>query len=197
MTIHRSPSTRRGPSDLSQRFVGNIGRGCRGSHPRFVPDERAWVLVPGRGPVAQVVFERDDALVRAAFQESAGEFREPAFHEVQRGVARRREVQDETWVAKQPAVDLGSLVCRGVIEHDMDVELGGNGLVDRDEELLELERMPAPPRIVGLRRLEDLRPLVLRRLDRRAVTPGSQTTKQSLAKLRVGRTRRLELRRSL
>jgi hypothetical protein len=42
------------------------------------PRERSWVGVPGGDPFADVVFQRDNAFVDAAFEQLIGEESEPA-----------------------------------------------------------------------------------------------------------------------
>ena len=55
-----------------------------------------------------------------------------------------REVQDEPRVCEQPALDHRGLVSGGVIEHEVDLELGRDLSVEGLQELLELDRaMPA------------------------------------------------------
>jgi hypothetical protein len=44
----------------------------------------------------------------------------------------------EAGVAEQPALDLRGLVRRGVIEHDVDVEVLGHGVLDHVQEAAEL-----------------------------------------------------------
>ena len=46
----------------------------------------------------------------------------------------------EAGMAGQPLVDHGGLVGAVVVEHQMGFQIGGHGLVDRAEELAELDR---------------------------------------------------------
>jgi hypothetical protein len=54
-------------------------------------------------------------------------------------------VDDESRVGKQPLLDSWGLVCRGVVEDQVDGEVVGDFVVDGGEELLELDR--AVPRV--------------------------------------------------
>src|SRR3954465_8000696 len=65
---------------------------------------------------------------------------EPALDEVQPRAAGRREVQDEAGMRGEPAPDRRGLVRAAVVEHEMDVEVGRDFAVERDQELLELDR---------------------------------------------------------
>ena len=65
---------------------------------------------------------------------------EQAFDLVDPGGSGRGEVDVEPGVAGQPGVDLGGLVGGVVVADEVDVELGGDGLVDGDQELAELDR---------------------------------------------------------
>src|SRR5438132_2741358 len=57
---------------------------------------------------------------------------------VQPGAVGRCEVEREARVTDEPALDRRCLVGRGVVEHDMDVEVGRHRLVDQVEETAEL-----------------------------------------------------------
>ena len=48
-------------------------------------------------------------------------------------------MKSEAGVAQQPAMDLGCLVGRGVVDHHMDVEVFGHAAVDQVQETSELE----------------------------------------------------------
>ena len=64
-----------------------------------MPDERLGVVVPGFDPVIEVGGDRGHGCVRGSLQQFAGDFREPAFHEVQPAAARGREMEREPLVA--------------------------------------------------------------------------------------------------
>src|SRR5690606_13841334 len=63
---------------------------------------------------------------------------EPALHLVEPGGAGGREVHVEARVREQPFPDGGGLVGGVVVADQVDVELGGDLLVELGEELLEL-----------------------------------------------------------
>ena len=79
-----------------------------------------------------------DALVDAAADHLVGEEAEPAFDLVDPGGAGRGEVHVEAGMAGQPRLDRGGLVGAVVVADQVDVQVGGHGLVDRGQELLEL-----------------------------------------------------------
>ena len=79
-----------------------------------------------------------------------GQLAEPALDEVQPGGG-RGEVQDEPGVREQPALDRRGLVRRGVVEHQVHVEVGRDLAVDGLQELLELDRA-----VAGVQRADDL-----------------------------------------
>ena len=85
--------------------------------------------------------------MRAALKLLGGEFAEPAFDQVEPGARGWGEVDDESRVGQQPFLDRWGLVGRGVVENQMYGEVVGDFVVDRDEELLELDR--AVPRAQG------------------------------------------------
>ena len=84
-----------------------------------------------------------DALVDAAADQLVGQEAEPAFDLVDPGGAGRGEVHVEAGVAGQPGLDRRGLVGGVVVADQVHVELGGHGLVDGGQELLELDR-PVP-----------------------------------------------------
>jgi hypothetical protein len=81
--------------------------------------------------------------VRAALELLRRQLGKPALDEVQPGGACRREVQGESRVRSQPAFDHRRLVCRGVVEHEIDSEFGGDLAVECLQKLLELDRAMA------------------------------------------------------
>jgi hypothetical protein len=72
--------------------------------------------------------------------ELVGEDSEPAFDLVDPGRAGRGEVQVEAGVAGQPGADGRRLVGSQVVADQVHVQLGRHSLIDRDEELAELDR---------------------------------------------------------
>src|SRR4051794_32655069 len=79
----------------------------------------------------------------AAAQLFGRQFGEPALDEVQPRARGRGEVQREARVREQPALDRRRLVRGAVVEHEVNVELGGNFGVDALQELLKLDRAMA------------------------------------------------------
>ena len=73
----------------------------------------------------------------------SGERREPSFDEVDPRCTCRREVHVEARTLREPTPDRRRLVGCVVIHHEMDIEMLGDLLVDRVQELLELERSMA------------------------------------------------------
>src|SRR5947208_3447707 len=73
---------------------------------------------------------------------------EPALNEIQPGAIGRREMEREARVAHEPALDRRRLVGRGVVEHNMHVEMSRHRGLDQVEETAELLR-PMPWRHLG------------------------------------------------
>jgi hypothetical protein len=67
-----------------------------------------------------------------------GQLGEPALDEVEAGGVGRREVEREAGMTLQPALDGGRLVRRGVVEHEVDVEVHGHVGVEHVQEAAEL-----------------------------------------------------------
>src|SRR5437879_10751393 len=103
-----------------------------------MPDERFGVVVPVGDPRADRADEFADGAVGASFDPLRGEFGEPALDEVEPGAVGRGEVKREARVAYKPALDRRCLVGRGVVEHDVHVEVCWYGGVDQVEETAEL-----------------------------------------------------------
>lgn len=107
------------------------------------PREGSWVLVPGCDPFANVIFQRDNAFVDAAFEQLIGEEPEPALDSVDPRRPGRGEVDREPRVFGQPICDSGGFVGGQVVIYQVHVELVGYGFVDGGEEFLELHRAGA------------------------------------------------------
>ena len=73
--------------------------------------------------------------------------REPDFHLVKPGSARRREVEAHIWVPLEPTV-VARLVGTEVIEHDVDGRVRPSG----DDAVHEVEELDAPPALLVRRR---------------------------------------------
>ena len=78
--------------------------------------------------------------MHAALDLLVGEPREPAFDLVKPGGAGRREVEVIARVAGEPGFDGRRFVGSVIVEHQMDVEIGRHGLLDRGQELAEFDR---------------------------------------------------------
>ena len=104
-----------------------------------MPGVGAGVVVPGVDPVLDRVFEFGDRPVGTASDPFGGEFCEPAFDEVHPGAVGGGEMNVESPVTLQPALDLGGLVGRDVVDDDVDVEMVGDVAVDQVQELAELD----------------------------------------------------------
>jgi hypothetical protein len=103
------------------------------------------VVVQGPDPVADVFVEGADAAVGAALQFLGGQLAEPAFDQVEPGTAGRGEVQDEPGVPGEPPLDRRGLVDGRVVQHHVQVQVGGDFTVEGGQEVLELDR-PVPGR---------------------------------------------------
>ncbi len=104
-----------------------------------MPGVGAGILVPSVDPVLDRVSEFGDRAVGAASDPFGGEFGEPAFDQVEPGAVGGGEVDVESGVAHQPAVDVGGLVGGGVVDDHVHVQMVGNVAVDQVEEAAELD----------------------------------------------------------
>jgi hypothetical protein len=100
-------------------------------------------LVPGIDPLTDVGVERFHGTVLAAFQQLRRQFGEPAFDEIYPAAGGRGEMQHEPGVVREPAPDRWRFVAGGVVQDELHAELRGDGLLDRFEELQELDRAVA------------------------------------------------------
>src|SRR4030095_14906394 len=124
----------------------------------------------GRGPVVRELDVPPNGglqLARAAMDAAADlllrQRGEPALDQVDPRAPCRREVDMEARMPRQPAVDQRRLVCAGVVDDEMNVELRGDRRIDRVEEGAELAR-PVP--LVEL--ADDLAALGIQRGEERA-----------------------------
>jgi hypothetical protein len=76
--------------------------------------------------------------MHAAADPLGGQIPEPPLDLVDPGRSGGREVQAEPGVAGEPGLDDGGLVGGQVVADQVDAQAGGHGLVDLDQELLEL-----------------------------------------------------------
>ena len=102
-----------------------------------MPDERLQVVVSGLDPVSNVFLQFCNAFVYTTVEQLIGQGCEPPLDLIDAGGPRRGEVADNmgAWPASRP---LPALVGGQVVPDEMHVQLVGDGLVDRVEELLEL-----------------------------------------------------------
>ena len=117
--------------------VGAISRhGLKDGIGGLGPDERFRVVVVGLDEGGDVRLQCLDAAVNATLDLLVGKQREPAFDLVQPGRAGRGEVQVIARVTGQPSADRRGLVGGIVVEHQVDVEIGGHRRFDRRQELV-------------------------------------------------------------
>ena len=105
----------------------------------FGPDEGLGVFIVGLDEVVDVLAELLDRDEGSAFQRLSLQDREPDFHLVKPGSARRREVEAHIWVPLEPTV-VARLVGTEVIEHDVDGRVRPSG----DDAVHEVEELDAP-----------------------------------------------------
>ena len=110
------------------------GIGCLG------PDEWLGLVIVGLDDDGDIGLEPIDAAMHAALDLLVGEQREPAFDLVEPGGAGRGEVEVIARVAGEPRFHGRGLVGGVIVEHQMDVEIGRPGLLDRGQELAEFDR---------------------------------------------------------
>jgi len=103
----------------------------------LVPHVGPRILVPIPGPLFQGCFQSSHASVGASSQPPVSELGKPTLDQVEPRARSRGEVQVETGMSQQPAMDGGGLVRRRVVKHDMHVELCGHGFVDCDQKPLD------------------------------------------------------------
>jgi hypothetical protein len=76
-------------------------------------------------PFVDCGFEFSDVVENASPYALSGDFGEEPLDEVEPGAGRRREVQDEAFVSRQPALHGRCLVGSVVVEDQMQIEMGG------------------------------------------------------------------------
>src|SRR6266851_10007960 len=96
----------------------------------LVPDERGGVFVPVGDPGLDVGGEFFDVAVGGALQLFGGQGGEPPLDQVHPRPVGGGEVEVESLVTQQPAMDSGGLVGRQVVEDHMQVEVVGDVAVD-------------------------------------------------------------------
>jgi len=102
------------------------------------PHKRLGILVPGRNPRADVGLQGRDAGVHPALEQLGGQLSKPALDLIEPGGAGRDEMHMEARARGQPPLDRLGLMRGVVVADQMDVEVGGNFLVEPGQELLEL-----------------------------------------------------------
>jgi hypothetical protein len=107
-------------SDCVEDGIGALG-----------PDERLWVVIMGPDEGGDAGLEFIDAAMDGALDLLVGEQREPAFDLVQPGGAGRCEVEVIARVTSEPGLDRRRFVRGVIVEHQVDVEIGRRGLLDR------------------------------------------------------------------
>src|SRR3954468_4214354 len=102
------------------------------------PVERWWIAVVRPDVVMDGADQVAHAAERAAPNAFAGDLGEPAFDLVEPRRTGGREVQTIARARGQPLLHLWMLVGSVIIEHQVDVQSGINGLVNATEEAQEL-----------------------------------------------------------
>ena len=110
-------------------------------------DQRFDVDIVGVDEGIDVLSELFDRGEGCALQRLPLQDREPDFHLVKPGSARRREVEAHIWVPLEPTV-VARLVGTEVIEHDVDGRVRPSG----DDAVHEVEELDAPPALLVRRR---------------------------------------------
>src|SRR5215213_8386191 len=100
----------------------------------LVPHKGFRVLVPGSGPLADVIGQFFGGAVGTALQLLGGQRREPPFDEVHPRSVGGGEVEVEPAVAQQPSLHLRGLVGGQVVQDDVDGQLVGHLAVDLVQE---------------------------------------------------------------
>ena len=113
----------------------------------LVLDQRFDVDIVGVDEGIDVLSELFDRGEGCALQRLPLQDREPDFHLVKPGSARRREVEAHIWVPLEPTV-VARLVGTEVIEHDVDGRVRPSG----DDAVHEVEELDAPPALLVRRR---------------------------------------------
>lgn len=102
----------------------------------FGPDERRWGSVPPVDVVSNMLNQGTDRVNGASANRFAGENTEPGFNHVQPGGTGRGEMEMNTGMAFLPRSNFRSLVCRGVVENDVQIALAvatGKNLEEPEE----------------------------------------------------------------
>ena len=105
----------------------------------FCPDERLGVLIVDLKVVSDRFLQRLRAAMSAPPDLLARNGSKPSLNLIDPGGAGRGEMQMIARAARQPVVDPGCLAGPVVVQHQVDVEFGGDHLVDSVEKLLELD----------------------------------------------------------
>ena len=112
------------------------------------PDEGFGIVIVLLEEAFDGSLEVDDRVEDAAFQSALGELGEEALDRVEPRTRGRREMEDETRVARQPGHDLGMLVGGIVVENDMDHLAGRHlcfyGIEKADEFLMAVSLHTLP-----------------------------------------------------
>src|SRR5262245_51016849 len=91
----------------------------------------------------QIVVDRVPEVARAAMDAAPqlllGEQHEPALNQIDPGGTLRREMQMIAGTLRKPSLNQGRLVGRVVVDNQMDVQVLGDGSVDRVQELPKLD----------------------------------------------------------
>src|SRR5215475_15965419 len=105
---------------------------------RLRPLERLGTLIGEVDVAPDSSLELPGAAMHTAPQLLLGERREPPLHQIHPGPAGRREVDMKARMPDEPAVNHRGLVCAGVIEDKMNVEIRRHRRVDGAQEFAKL-----------------------------------------------------------
>src|SRR6266849_4120614 len=111
------------------------------------PDERLGSIVVSSDELLDGRDQIGNTREGAATAALIGQFTKPSFDEVEPRRGGRCEVQVEARMLGQPVLDLRMFVRRVVVQDHGDVKLRGDILIDRRQDLAELD--VAMPRIAG------------------------------------------------
>ena len=88
------------------------------------------MVIPGRDPRLRIAFQLFDAPMGGPLELFRGQFREPPLYEIQPRGTGGREMQRESRVFHQLALNRGRCVGRIVVQHEMNREVRGDRRVE-------------------------------------------------------------------
>src|SRR6267154_4031416 len=115
----------------ASHFVENLIGGLR-------PPKRLAVLVVRVDVAEDRLPQLRDARVRAALEGLLGEQPKESLHQIQPRRVRRREMKLDARMPEQPPMDRRRSMSREVVQHDVDLQRGGDARLDLPEERHEI-----------------------------------------------------------